>query len=73
MPRISRPTVRLEVPIHDLIGFQYSLQTEVYTYKGRVIAQVVSRWFPARRPGLHPRSNHVGFVEDKVALGKVFS
>jgi hypothetical protein len=27
----------------------------------------------ARRPGFDPRSGRVGFVVDKVALGKVFS
>jgi hypothetical protein len=29
--------------------------------------------FPSRRPGLEPRSGHVGFVVDKVPLGQVFS
>jgi hypothetical protein len=29
--------------------------------------------FPPRRPGFDPRSDHVGFVVDKVALGQVFS
>jgi hypothetical protein len=29
--------------------------------------------FPPRRPGFNPRSGHVGFVVDKVALGQVFS
>jgi hypothetical protein len=29
--------------------------------------------FPPRRPGFEPRSGHVGFVVDKVALGQVFS
>jgi hypothetical protein len=29
--------------------------------------------FPPRRPGLEPRSGHVGFVVDKVALGQIFS
>jgi hypothetical protein len=28
---------------------------------------------PPRRPGFDPRSGHVGFVVDKVVLGKVFS
>jgi hypothetical protein len=28
---------------------------------------------PPRRPGFDPRSVHVGFVADKVALGQVFS
>jgi hypothetical protein len=29
--------------------------------------------FPPRQPGINPRSSHVGFVVDKVALGQVFS
>jgi hypothetical protein len=29
--------------------------------------------FPPRRPGFQPRSGHVGFVVNKVALGQVFS
>jgi hypothetical protein len=29
--------------------------------------------FPLRRPGFEPRSGHVGFVVDKVALVQVFS
>jgi hypothetical protein len=29
--------------------------------------------FPPQRPGFVPRSGHVGFVVDKVALGQVFS
>jgi hypothetical protein len=35
---------------------------------GRLVAD-----FPPRRPGFGPRSGHVRFVVDKVALGKVFS
>jgi hypothetical protein len=33
----------------------------------------ISHFFPPRRPGLEPRSGHVGFVVDEVALGQVFS
>jgi hypothetical protein len=40
---------------------------------GHAIFQAVSRSFPPRRPGFEPRSSHVGFVVDKVALGQVFS
>jgi hypothetical protein len=29
--------------------------------------------FSPQRPGFEPRSGHVGFVVDKVALGQVFS
>jgi hypothetical protein len=36
--------------------------------EGRAIAQAVSCW-----PGFEPRSGHVGFVVDKVALGQDFS
>jgi hypothetical protein len=42
-------------------------------YIGRAIAKAVSRWLPPRRPGFDPRSDHVGFVVDKVTLGQVFS
>jgi hypothetical protein len=38
---------------------------------GRAIAQAVSH--PPRLPGFDPRSGHVGFVVDEVALGQVFS
>jgi hypothetical protein len=38
---------------------------------------VQTKWpvagFPPRRPGFEPRSGHVAFVTDKVALGQVFS
>jgi hypothetical protein len=33
---------------------------------------VVVAAFPARRPRSDPRSDHVGFVVDKMALGQVF-
>jgi hypothetical protein len=36
---------------------------------GRAIANAVSR----RRPRFNPRSGHVGFLVDKVAVGQVFS
>jgi hypothetical protein len=39
----------------------------------RAIAQAVRPGFSRRRPGFEPRSGYVGFVVDKVALGKVFS
>jgi hypothetical protein len=32
-----------------------------------------SSGFPLPRPGFYPRSGHVGFVVDKVALNQVFS
>jgi hypothetical protein len=37
--------------------------------QGRAIAQAVSRWLLR----FDPRSGHVGFVVDKVAVGQVFS
>jgi hypothetical protein len=42
---------------------------KVRANKGRAIAQAVSR----RLPRFDPRSGHVGFVADIVALGQVFS
>jgi hypothetical protein len=41
--------------------------------KGRATDQAVSRRFPLRRPGFVPASGHMGFMTDKVALGRVFS
>jgi hypothetical protein len=37
------------------------------------IAQAVSRRLPTAAPRFDPRSGHVGFVVDKVALGQVSS
>jgi hypothetical protein len=37
------------------------------------MAQAVSRWLPTAAARFDPRSGHVGFVADKVALGQVFS
>jgi hypothetical protein len=42
-------------------------------YKGRAIAQAVSRWLPTAAARVRDLSDHVGFVVDKVALGQVFS
>jgi hypothetical protein len=36
------------------------------------LGQIVDS-FPLRQSGFNPRSNHVGFVVDKVALGQIFS
>jgi hypothetical protein len=41
-----------------------------FSRSGRAVAQAVTG-FPQKRPGLEPRSGHVGFVVDKVALGQV--
>jgi hypothetical protein len=40
---------------------------------GRALAQAVSRWLPTVAARVRARSNHVGFVVEKVALGQVFS
>jgi hypothetical protein len=40
---------------------------------GRAVAQAVSRLFPTAAARVLPRSGHVGFVVDIVALGQVFS
>jgi hypothetical protein len=40
---------------------------------GRAIAKAVSRRLPTTPAGFQPRSGHVGFVVDKVALGQVYS
>jgi hypothetical protein len=42
-------------------------------FVGRAMAQAVSRWLPTAAARIRPRSGHVGFVVDKVALGQVFS
>jgi hypothetical protein len=46
----------------------YTLSKEDLPYPRRLVAG-----FPMRRSGFEPRSGHVGFVVDKVALGQVFS
>jgi hypothetical protein len=52
----------------------YHDQLEIPFYiKVYAIAQVVSCWLPTFTACVGPRSGHVGFVVDKVALGKVFS
>jgi hypothetical protein len=42
-----------------------------------IVVMAVLRWlvagFPSQKPGFEPRSGHVGFVMDKVALRQVFS
>jgi hypothetical protein len=48
--------------------WKYSKQESAVPYLRRLVAGV-----PQRRPGFDPRSGHVGFVVDKVALGQVFS
>jgi hypothetical protein len=42
------------------------------TYVGCAVAQRLDAGFPPRRPGF-AYGQHVGFVVDKAALGKVFS
>jgi hypothetical protein len=41
--------------------------------EGRAIAQAVSRRLPTTAARVEPRSGHMGFVVDKVALGQIFS
>jgi hypothetical protein len=40
---------------------------------GHAIAQVVVTSLPLRQTEFQPKTGHVGFMVDKVALGKVFS
>jgi hypothetical protein len=47
--------------------------TEVRHYKGRAIAEAVSRWLPTAAARVRARVWHVGFVVDKVVSGQVFS
>jgi hypothetical protein len=42
-------------------------------FKGRAIGQVVSSWLPTAAAQVRARVWQVGFVVDKVVLGKVFS
>jgi hypothetical protein len=39
---------------------------------GELLPLLALASIPPRRPGFEPRSGHVGFVVDKVALGHVF-
>jgi hypothetical protein len=41
-------------------------------FVGRAIGQAVSCGLSTRRPEFEPRLGHVGFVVDRVALGRVF-
>jgi hypothetical protein len=41
--------------------------------RGRAVAQAVSRWLPTAAARVRSRSEHVGFVVEKAALGQVFS
>jgi hypothetical protein len=45
----------------------------VCLFVGRTIPQAVSHRLPPRRPVYYPSSIHVGFMVDKLALGKVSS
>jgi hypothetical protein len=58
-------TVQSEAQTHR----QTDIQTNRHTDK---LAHSVSNCAHMRRPGFDPRSVHVGFVVDKVALGQVF-
>jgi hypothetical protein len=41
--------------------------------QGRAIAQAVSRWIPTAEARVRDRTQQVGFMMIKVALGQVFS
>jgi hypothetical protein len=52
---------------------KHSGQSDLTFNFGRAIAQTVSRWLPTVAARVRVRTEHVGFVVDKVALGQVFS
>jgi hypothetical protein len=61
-----------------VVYLQTSLGTEIMTIYCAIwpvpqLRRLVAGFPPRRRPGFDPRSDHVGFVVDKVALGQVFS
>jgi hypothetical protein len=43
------------------------------SYRGRTVAEVVSRSLPTAAARVRVRAEHVGFLVDKVALGQVSS
>jgi hypothetical protein len=45
----------------------------IFSFKGRAIAEAVSRWLPTAAARVHARVWQVGFVADKMAPGQVFS
>jgi hypothetical protein len=51
----------------------YGIQSKKQCLAGRAIAQAVSRWLPTMAARVRVRVWQVGFVVDKVALGRVFS
>jgi hypothetical protein len=57
--------IRLHGTVRDNFAF--------YLYKHKVGPCHIVTSFPQRRPGFEPRSDHVGFVVEKVVLGQVFS
>jgi Zn-dependent M28 family amino/carboxypeptidase len=46
---------------------------EIHGEQGHAVAQAVSAGFPLWQAGPDPRSDHVGFVVDNVALGQISS
>jgi hypothetical protein len=68
--QICRPSYWHWISHLSLLPKTYTLVT---LWSGRVIAQVVNWWLPTAAVGFDPRSGHVWFVVDKVALGQVFS
>jgi hypothetical protein len=56
-----------------LTMFKISVETMSHTVMAVPYIRPLVAGFPPRRPGLEPRSGHVRFVVDKVALGEVLS
>jgi hypothetical protein len=63
----------LEAKFIYILVFNHLICSVTKPFEGRAIAQAVSRCFPPRWPGFDLGSGQVGFVVDKVALGRVFS
>jgi hypothetical protein len=42
-------------------------------HSGRAVAQAISRWLPTAAARVRVRAEHMGLVEEKTALGQVFS
>jgi hypothetical protein len=56
-------------------NYSASSQCSIFyvAFKGRAVAQVISRWLPTAAARGRARSGHVKFVVDKVVPGQVFS
>jgi hypothetical protein len=58
----------MDIRIHVLTYVQTYIHIKAVSQLRRLVAG-----FPQRRPGFELRSDHVGFVVDKVKLEQVFS